>query len=199
MTMKRIGKTLAVLTLAVVALALTSMAAFAQGPNPADQAKARPGGVRGEVVAKAARGFEVKTASGDLRKVAVDNDTKFRQPGEKNVTFKDLQVGDRVTVVGRAQKDAPLLARLVNIEAPRPKIHRLLGTVTDAGKDSITVKTLKGESVTVKLNDKTRIVPKDTKIQAGDHVLVLAAQARGSKDIVARLIAVKGSKAPGKT
>ena len=197
--MKRIGKTVAVLALAVAVMLVTTMGAFAQGPAPADQAQARPGGVRGVVVAKAARGFEVKTAGGDLRKVAVDSNTKYRQPGQKDVSFKDLEIGDRVTVVGLARKDAPLLAKVVNIQTQRPKIHRLMGTVKAAGKDTITVKTLKGESVIVKLNDKTRIVPKDAQIKVDDKVLVVGAQAKDSKAIVARLVAVKGARAPGKT
>lgn len=196
--MKRIVKVTAVLALTVMVLLVTSMAAFAQGPTQLDAAIARPGGVHGVVVAKAVRGFEVRTGSGDLRRVAVDDNTKFRLAGHQNVTYKDLEIGDRVTVVGRAEKDAPLRARLVNIEPRRPKIHRILGTVTEASEESITVKNLKGESVTILVNDKTRIVPKDAEIEKGDKVLVLATQARGSEDIVARLIAVKGAKAPDK-
>lgn len=204
--MKRIGKTLAILALTVAVLAVTTMGAFAQGPSPADQTDARAGGVRGIVIAKEPRGFAVVTLGGDLRRVAVDHNTKFRQPGQPSMTYKDLEVGDLVTVVGRAEQGAPLLAKLVTVRAVQPRLPRLLGTVTEVGPHSLTVKTMKGQSVTVKMDDKTRVFPKETQIKVDDKVLVIGAPnhtqavagSGDTREILARLIVVKGAKTSAK-
>jgi hypothetical protein len=194
----RITRTFAILALVTVLAAVTAATAFAQSPvpptGPAAAANAQPHQVHGLVTAVSERGFRVKSPQGDVVGVAVTAATRFRLPGHKDVTFADLKVGDRVLVLGRKNAGGVFTAGLVNIQPRRPRVHAAAGAVTATSATSLTLKSLRGEDVTFVVNDKTRIVPKDTVIKVGDRLAVVGAQAWGEKEIVARVITVK--KAP---
>lgn len=185
--------------LAAVLMLTTTVAVFAQTADPEENLAARPRMVRGVVVSKEARSFEIKKPDGSTLIIAVNAQTKFRLPGTSDAGFKDLRKGDRVTVLGRAVQGGEPVARLVNIEPRRPKVVRLAGTVTHADNNRLTIDTLKGDSVTLTLNDKTRFIPADAKPKKGDKVAVVGAQAWGEEEIVARLVAVRKDQAANKS
>jgi hypothetical protein len=199
----RITRTLVMLALVTVMAVTTAATALAQAPAPAADpaattgaANAQPHKVRGLVTAMSERGFRVKSLKGDIETVVVTDNTRFRLPGHKDITFTDLKIGDKVMVLGHKSADDVFTARLVNIEPRRPQVREAAGTVTAASSTSLTLDTLRGEKVTFVINDKTRIVPKDTVIKVGDKVAVVGAQAWGEKEIVAKVITVKRNPAP---
>ncbi len=196
----RITRTLVMLALGTIMAVTTAATAFAQAPAPpADQVAAvdaRPHKVRGLVTAMSERGFRVKNLRGDVEAVLVNDNTRFRLPSHKDITFADLKIGDKVMVLGHRTVDDVFTARLVNIEPRRPRVHGAAGTVTASSATSLTLKNLRGEEVTFVVNDKTRIVPKDTVIKVGDKVAVVGAQAWGEKEIVAKVVAIKKNPAP---
>jgi hypothetical protein len=192
----RISRALTMLALATI-LAITS---YAQAPAPpagaAATAEARPHTVRGQVTVISEHGFRVKNPRGEVEAVLVNDNTRFRLPGRKDITFADLKVGDKVIVLGREPAGGAFSARLVNIEPRRPQVHQAAGTVTASSATSLTLKNLRGLEVTFVINAKTRIVPKDSVIRVGDKVAVVGAQAWGEKDIVAKVITVRKAPAP---
>ena len=121
----------------------------------------------------------------------VNDNTRFRLPGQKDVTFADLKVGDKVMVLGGKAAADVFTARLVNIEPRRPRIHAAAGTVTAVSATSLSITNLRGDPVTFVINDKTRIVPKDAMIKVGDKVAVVGAQAWGEKEIVAKVVTIR--------
>ena len=196
----RITRALAMLALATMMAVTTAATAFAQAPapsaDPAATAEARPHKVRGLVTAMSERGFRMKNLHGEIEAVLVNDNTRFRLPGHKDITFADLKKSDKVMVLGRKSANDVFTARLVNIEPRRPRVHEAAGTVTATSATSLTLKNLRGEVVTFVINDKTRIVPKDAVIKMGDKVAVVGAQAWGEKQIVAKVVAIKKDPAP---
>jgi hypothetical protein len=196
----RITRALAMLALATIMVLTTVATSFAQAPappaGPATAAEARPHKFRGQVTVMSERGFRVENARGDVEAVRVNEDTRFRLPGRKDITFADLKIGDKVMVLGRKSADNVFTARLVNIEPRRPRVHQAAGTVTASSATSLTLNNPRGQAVTFVINDKTRIVPKDTVITVGDKVAVVGTQAWGETEIVAKIVTVKKAPAP---
>ncbi len=196
----RIKRSLIMLALASILAITTAATALAQTTPPpaapAATAAARPHAVRGLVTAMSERGFRVKNLRGEAEAVLVNDKTRFRLPGQKDVTFADLKVGDRVTVLGGKPAAGVFTARLVNIEPRRPRIHAAAGTVTAVSATSLSITNLRGDLVTFVINDKTRIVPKDAVIQVGDKVAVAGVQPWGEKDIVAKIVTIRRDPAP---
>ena len=147
----RITRALVVLALATIMAVTTAATALAQAPAPpAGQAAAvdaRPHKVRGLVTAMSDRGFRVKNLKGDMEAVLVNDNTRFRLPGHKDMTFADLEVGDKVMVLGHMSGKDVFTAKLVNIEPRRPRVHEAAGTVTAVSATSLTVNNLRGEKV----------------------------------------------------
>ena len=195
----RSAKITIVLGLVLALLLTTTAGAFAQAAGPEPGSEARPRAVRGIVVDKSARAFEIRKADGDRLTVLVDAQTKFRMDRHPGFGLKDLQRGDQVTALGKVDKNGDLTARLVNVAPRKPKVIRLAGTVTHADNNRLTVETPKGDSVTLTLNDKTRFVPADAKPKKGDRVTVVGVKAWGEEEIVARLVAMRKAPAPDKS
>jgi hypothetical protein len=67
----------------------------------------------GTVTARDAKHVEVKTPSGEILSIAVNNDTKVIR-AKKKVTFEDVQTGRRV-VVDIGDGEDPLIAREIQL------------------------------------------------------------------------------------
>ena len=69
--------------------------------------------IMGTVTARDAKHVEVKTPSGEILSIAVNNDTKVIR-AKKKVTFEDVQTGRRV-VVDIGDGEDPLIAREIQL------------------------------------------------------------------------------------
>lgn len=192
MRIKRSLVVLALATILAVTTAATTLAQTVPPPtDPAVAAEARPHLARGLVTAKSERGFRISGPRGDVDLILVNDKTRFRLPGQKDVTFEDLKEGDRVLVLGGGASAEAFTARLVIIEPRRPRIHTAAGTVTAVSATSLSITNLRGDAVTFVINDKTRILPKDAKIEVGDKVGVAGIQPWGEKEIVAKVVTIR--------
>ena len=194
----RVPRTPIILALALALLLATVAGASAQTPDPQVKPDGRLQVVHGLVTAKTASAFDVKTPANAIKTVSVDAKTRFQLIGRKDVSFLDLQPGDKITALGRAENGI-FTARLVMIEARRPTVRWTAGTVIDVTPSRLAVKNLRGKTITFTLDDKTRILPKHTEIKAGDKVLVLGVQPWGQKEILAKLVVVRKGVPPAKT
>ena len=88
--------------------------------RPQRRAIIRRNMVGGEVTATKGTTLTVETWHGE-QIVLTDEDTRFRIPGVENPSLEDIEVGDRVIVLGRRNEDGELVARVVGV----PKGNRL--------------------------------------------------------------------------
>jgi hypothetical protein len=158
---------------AVLVLALAGVSAVFAAP--ATQAGATPDDttrLAGRITSLSDPDFVVQTLRGESVTVHTTGATEWRNLNG----FGDLRVGMLVGAGGVLEGNGTLNAHVV--VRLRPRLLR--GTVTATGDHSLTVQTLRGESVTVTWSDTTTCVIRGngdgadssacSRIQTGDHV-----------------------------
>jgi hypothetical protein len=76
--------------------------------------------IMGTVMARDARHVEVKTPSGEVLSIAVNDKTSVVR-AKKKITYDDVQTGRRV-VVDIGDGEDPLIAREIEVGAARPAV-----------------------------------------------------------------------------
>lgn len=139
--MKRIGCTI----IAVIFAALLVAPAPAVAAEKPPHAPPRwPDVLEGEVSGINEHVLSINTPRGEVP-VLVGEGTRFYVPGVVDPTLEDVEVGDRVVVLGRRGERA-FRAQLVGVVDPQAELGRRAGQVTSVEGNVVTLATPSGES-----------------------------------------------------
>ena len=171
-------------------LLATPQAQDSQNP-PAAREMPGPGDrTFGTIVSVGVDRLEIKKADGTKQTIMVDAQTNFRQGRQEEIQLEDLKPGDRIMVMGRANENKDLVARVVRrvtdeemARLPRPG-EVAFGAIVSIDKDQLKVRSpLQGERVVV-VNDQTvfmkegqTLALKDLKV--GDRILAVGQESNG--------------------
>jgi len=145
--------------------------------------------VVGIVTAKDTDRFTVTTKQGVTVVVGVLESTRFHIPTQKNATFADLEIQDRVAVNGTPNASG-LDAKKVNIAPGKPSVQHRVGTVEEyVPSQSITIKTVQGDLEKFALTNETEIRGKTSPAQ-GDRVTVVSHRDPSTRVFTASAIVV---------
>ena len=157
----------------------------------------------GKVTATDKNSLTLKTRDGQTLTFQINDKTRFRDRDGAARSFADIRPDMPVLVITR-QGENDNVALLVGIGAPtRPPsqdVSRRAGKVTAIDKDSLTLKTRDGKTLTFQINDQTCVRDHDgtvqslADIQPGMPVLIIARP--GENEPVALLVGIGAPKQP---
>lgn len=111
--------------------------------------------VAGEVETMTAEGFSLHTRFGRDLTVLVDEKTRFRLPSAGEPGLNDLNLGDRIVVVGRPLAEGQFLAKHIVTRPNGPTFVGQIVTITGA---ELVVDTRHGRTITVLIETNTRFL-----------------------------------------
>lgn len=134
----------------------------------------------GTITSKTEAGFVMTNHKNETRNITTTAEAVIKN-GAKDLTFKDLKIGDFVIAMGDADAKNNLLAKriLVVTKSPEDKRKTMIFTVTKATPTTLSVENLKKEAWTVKVTSDTSFTGK-TKVAdlvAGDKIAVVGSLA----------------------
>lgn len=134
----------------------------------------------GTITSKTEAGFVMTNHKSESRNITTTAEAVIKY-GAKDLTLKDLKVGDFVIAMGDADSQNNLLAKriLVVAKSPEDKRKTMIFTVTKATATTLTVENLKKETWTVKITSDTSFTGKTkvADIVAGDKIAVVGSLA----------------------
>ena len=150
---------------------MTALAVLVVPPVPVGALRGGVAAIEGQTLVVATRGEE--------KELLTDKDTQFRVPGVEEATLADIQVGDRVFILGGMDVGGTLLARLVAL-IPEGAVGPISarGRVTAANDESLTVQIGDNVATVIIEEDSHLYVPGTedatlTDISVGDWVLAV--------------------------
>lgn len=134
----------------------------------------------GTITSKTEAGFVMTNHKNETRNITTTAEAVIKN-GAKDLTFKDLKIGDFVIAMGDADAKNNLLAKriLVVTKSPEDKRKTMIFSVTKATPTTLSVENLKKEAWTVKVTSDTSFTGK-TKVAdlvAGDKIAVVGSLA----------------------
>jgi len=153
----------------------------------------------GTISAKSDATITITNLKNQPRTAVVTGNTTIKLTGGKEGTFADLKVGDFVISMGDVDSQNTLTAkRLLVITKPgADKRQAIFGRVTDTSASSLTIETLKKDTLTIKTTSTTTITAKiDGKvtkvklsdIKVGDSVAIVATPGTTATAFTAKII-----------
>lgn len=145
----------------LITLVLTLLVSGIALADDEDSMAEQRGGRRsyGEVVSVDEETFTVQNPKGEEITFSVDENTRFRAPGEEEVTFADLEMGQKVVVVASKDSLAKVVLLLPDDFEPGDRFSvRKRGEITavDIDAGTFSLQTPNGEKVTFSVNENTR-------------------------------------------
>ncbi len=137
--------TASILTLGALGTALADTSNQTTGPASGERR-----GVFGSVTAKGATTFTLLGRGGETLVVTVNDQTKFRIPGDADPSFGDLATGQRVAALVRREAEGLVALQVMPVPGQPQREHRVLTVVDVAGK-TITAQDAQGNQITVEL------------------------------------------------
>lgn len=105
--------------------------------------------------------FKVDTREGETLTITVDENTRYLGLDG----LDDLEKGDKVGVLAQELEDGTLLAKAVGSpRGERPKLDRLVGTLTDIDGQQITITNREGQAHSFLITDDTRFGSRDGEV-----------------------------------
>jgi hypothetical protein len=146
--------------------------------------------VFGTVTGKSTNSFTITTKWGDMT-ISLNDKTRFRIPKSAQATFADLDVGDRVSVNGTPTGDG-INAKQIAIAPDKPAVQHRVGIVTEyVPQTKITIRDVKGATITFRLTAQTQIEnPKTSGVVVGNRVTVIGKPDSGTNELTATAIVV---------
>lgn len=134
----------------------------------------------GTITSKTEAGFVMTNHKNEVRNITTTAEAVIKN-GAKDLTLKDLKVGDFVIAMGEADSKNNLLAKriLIVTKSPEDKRKTLVFTVTKTSASSLTVENLKKETWTLKITSDTLFTGKTklSDIALGDKIAVVGSLA----------------------
>lgn len=142
--MKKLGFTVAVVILAALLVVPAPAAAAEKSPRTSPR---WPDVLEGEVTGIDEGVLTVRTPRGEIP-VLTGEPTRFYVPGIEDPGVEDVQVGDRIVVLGRGDRGA-FRAQLVAVVDAQAELGRRIGQVVSVEGHVVTLAALSGETYTV--------------------------------------------------
>lgn len=134
----------------------------------------------GSIASKTEAGFVLTNHKNESRNITTTAEAVIKN-GAKDLTLKDLKVGDFVIAMGDADSQNNLLAKriLVVAKSPEDKRKTMIFTVIKTTATTLTVENLKKEAWTVKITSDTSFTGKTkvTDLVASDKIAVVGSTA----------------------
>ncbi|MBS1249764.1 MAG: hypothetical protein MAG431_01348 [Chloroflexi bacterium] len=145
----------------IITLVLTLLVSGIAFADDGDTGPEHRGGRRayGEVVSVEEEAFTVQNPKGEEVTFSVDENTRFRAPNEEEVTFADLEIGQKVAVIAGKDSLAKLVLLLPDDFEPGGRFGvRKRGEITavDVDAGTFSLQTQNGEELTFTVDENTR-------------------------------------------
>lgn len=151
--------------------------------------------IRGRVTAVRPPRIEVLAQQGPIL-ITTDQDTDLRVPGVESPSLDDISVGDRI-VAGGERQDGEYRAAVIAVIAPRLPRTARLGRVIDVSENGLTLKTRRGDVITVQIDRDTCIRipgvenPTLDDVEAGYQAIVTGQMDYEARALLARFIGAR--------
>ena len=145
----------------------------------------------GTISAKSDATITITNLKNQPRTAVITGDTTIKLTSGKEGTFADLKVGDFVISMGDVDSENTLTTkRLLVITKPgADKRQAIFGRITDTSASSLTLETLKKNTLSIKTTSTTKFTKgKLSDIKVGDHIVIVSTPGTTATAFTAKVV-----------